>query len=222
MEKEYEKSQMTFARNKNGEGNMDIDMDFKGEGTEEETLMSLLDGVMEGLSATILNELNVKKVENINLETLKLGWEVIENSLHVYSVAYARLKNSILEDLGEEEEKPDELDLLLALASVPTLNHAGVRLFTHEETTFSFENEIGFGYHALDVKGSVNSVRESLVYMVFFLLVYGFRLEEGIGFPIDKLISIEMKRMKEHSENEKDFNKYVNPWLIELNKLDKA
>lgn len=224
MKSEYEITQMSFSRNENGEGEMDVDMTLKGDGTKQESLLSILDGVMEGLSATVLHEFKVEKADEMEIDSFRKGWEVLATVLNAYSLIFAEIKSEYAEQMQEDgEESLNELDLLTAMATVPTLNYKGIRLWTDEETTFSFKNQIDFGYHSLTLNGSVNSIRESLIYTLFFLLVDRFEIEkEKLSSLIDEMIVIEIKRTKKHLGDVEYFNQYTQPWLKELKKLAEA
>lgn len=222
MEKtEYEPTRLEFSRKKDGEV-MGVKLTYRGEGKKSEVLMSVLDGVMEGLIATMLVEMNVKTNEEMTADVLTKGWESVYEVVKGHSSIHSNIKEYVENnDWGKDEEQPNIDDMLLADACSPTIYNEKIQLWNDEETVLEFENQINVGYPKIVINGTLTSVKQTLIFLLFYLMIAGYRLdnEETLLPTLKKVIKMEIKRFHSENYDEVLFEQYLQPWLNALQNL---
>lgn len=220
-ELDYRPTTLKFSRVKDDDV-MDVSVTYQGEWTEKAIHLSILDGVMEGLTGIILHDLKVKTKEDIDIEAFEKGWESIFDDLKGHSIIHTRVKEyTTSPEWDETEEVPNLETLLISVAGSPVVYHEELQLWSEGETFLEFNNQIGVGYHKLVLEGTLTGVRESLIYLLFFLLLNEFNIdnEHDLLPTLEKIFKIEVKRTAKHQTNDSSFGKYMQPWLNALQKL---
>lgn len=214
-------AKITYARKKNGEV-MDVSFVFQGDGTKEQTTMPILDGLLAGLSATVLHEQKIATYEQVELERFTSGWDNLSRALNGYLAIHTLFKKDVENEGLTEDSEYNSESLLLAQACTPELSYQGTQLWTDADSQIAFELPFEAEGSPLVLEGTVTSIKESLLFLVLFVLIeeFGIADEHELLPLIEKLVGTEVCQVGESPAGADYFATQVQPWLTAFKPLN--
>lgn len=214
-------AKVTYTRKKNGEV-MDVSLVFQGDGTKEQTTMPILDGLLAGLSATVLHEQKVETYEQVELAGVTSGWDGLSRALSGHFAIHTLFKKQVESEGGSDDPELNGESLLLAQACTPDLSYQGTQLWTDTDSQIAFELPFEVDGSTLVLGGTVTSIKESLLFLVLFVLIeeFGIDDERELLPLIEKLVETEVCQVGESPAGADYFATQVHPWLTALKTLN--
>jgi hypothetical protein len=214
-------AKVSYARKKNGEV-MDVSLTFQGDGTKEQTAFPLLDSLLAGLSAVVLHEQDVNAYEQVDAAAFKSGWDYLSLALKGRFAIHNLFKEEVKDEGEVDNPEFNSESLLLAQACTPQLSYQGTLLWTDTETQIAFELPFGIVASSLVLEGTVTSIKESLLFLVLFVLIEEFGIDDECEFLplIEKLVGTEVCQVEESPAGAEYFATQVQPWLTAFKTLN--
>lgn len=201
---------------------MDVSLLFQGDGTKEQTTMPILDGLLAGLSATVLHEQKVATYEQIELAGFTSGWDSLSRALCGHFAIHTLFKKDEESERVSGDPEFDSESALLAQACAPELSYQGTQLWTDADSQIAFELPFEAEKSPLVLEGAVASIKESLLFLVLFVLIeeFGIDDERELLPLIGKLVETEVCQVGESPAGAEYFATQVQPWLTVFNTLN--
>ena len=214
-------AKVTYTRKKNGEV-MDVSLLFQGDGTKEQTTMPILDGLLAGLSATVLHEQKVESFEQVELDRFKAAWNDLARALRGHFAIHMLFKKQEESERVSGDPELDSETALLAQACAPELSYQGTQLWTDKDSLIAFELPFTAEESSLLLGGTVTSIQESLLFLVLFVLIEEFGIDDAreLLLLIEKLVETEVCQVGESPAGADYFATQVQPWLTAINALN--
>ena len=209
------------CRKKNGEV-MDVSFVLQGDGTKEQTTMPILDGLLAGLSATVLHEQKVETFEQVELAGFTSGWDRLSRALNGHFAIHTLFKKQTESEGVTDDPEYGSESLLLAQACTPELSYQETQLWTDADSQIAFELPFKAEESPLLLEGTIASIKESLLFLVLFVLIEEFGIDDARELLplIEKLVGTEVCQVGESPAGAEYFATQVQPWLTAFNALN--
>lgn len=207
-------AKVTYTRKKNGEV-MDVSLVFQGDGTKEQASLPIMDALLAGLSATVLHEQKIATHEQVDLAEFTSGWDLLSRALKGHFAIHTLFKKQTESEGVTENPEYNSESLLLAQACTPELSYQGTQLWTDADSQISFELPFEADESPLLLEGTVTSIKESLLFLVLFVLMEEFGIDDARELLplIEKLVETEVCQVGESPAGAEYFTTQVQPWL---------
>ena len=214
-------AKVTYTRKKNGEV-MDVSLLFQGDGTKEQTTMPILDGLLAGLSATVLHEQKVETFEQVELAGFTSGWDRLSRALNGHFAIHTLFKKQTESEGVTDDPEYGSESLLLAQACTPELSYQETQFWTDADSQIAFELPFKAEESPLLLEGTIASIKESLLFLVLFVLIEEFGIDDARELLplIEKLVGTEVCQVGESPAGAEYFATQVQPWLTAFNALN--
>ena len=201
---------------------MDVSLLFQGDGTKEQTTMPILDGLLAGLSATVLHEQKVETFEQVELAGFTSGWDRLSRALKGNFAIHMLFKKQEESERVSGDPELDSETALLAQACAPELSYQGTQLWTDKDSLIAFELPFKAEESPLLLEGTIASIKESLLFLVLFVLIEEFGIDDARELLplIEKLVGTEVCQVGESPAGAEYFATQVQPWLTAFNALN--
>ena len=220
MDEKKVSAKALYSRERSGDV-MDVSLLFNGEGSQADTSVFLVDGVMAGLSATLIVEMGAEAFDQVEMSVFKSGWNEFLEGLRVHFEAHKHIKEqSEAEGWGDDEDL-DAQTLLIAPGCVPDLKYEGTTLWSDTETKMAFEMPLDAKNAILSLEGTRAGIKESLVFLWFYVLFEELGVDDGnkLLALADKLMKTELNQVEGRYRDVSYFEVSLRPWIEELKKL---
>lgn len=211
------RSKLTYRRVKSEEDDMIISCTIDKNGEDSESFFIAIDGIIEGLMATNILFSGSRTIHQIDekehLVLLDSTFKRIQLQFDIYE-AFSEDANKLLaRKITIEDDKLD--DYLITMSKSKSYDVQGFQLWDTIDTTICFDNEIDVGYHYVEVEGTIESVRNALVYLLAHILInnFGYSDEESFRQTNEILKKSYLERFYEYKEEEEYFKLYLKPWI---------
>ena len=214
-------AKVKYCRKKNGEV-MDVSFVLQGDGTKEQTTMPILDGLLAGLSATVLHEQKVATYEQVELAGFTSGWDRLSRALKGNFAIHMLFKKQEESERVSGDPELDSETALLAQACAPELSYQGTQLWTDKDSLIAFELPFKAEESPLLLEGTIASIKESLLFLVLFVLIEEFGIDDARELLplIEKLVGTEVCQVGESPAGADYFATQVQPWLTAIKTLN--
>lgn len=209
-----------YSRERSGDV-MDVSLLFNGEGSQADTSTLLVDGVMAGLSATLIVEMGAEAFNQVDMNTFKSGWAEFLEGLRVHFEAHKHVKEQSETKGWVDEDDFDAKTLLIAPGCVPELGYEGTTLWSDTDTKIAFEMPLDAKNAKMLLEGTRAGIKESLVFLWFFVLIEELGVDDGnkLLALADKLMRTELNQVEGRYRDVSYFEDSLRPWINKLKRL---
>ena len=220
MDEKKVSAKVLYSRERNGDV-MDVSLLFNGEGSQADTSVFLVDGVMAGLSATLAVEMGAEAFDQVDMSVFKSGWDDFLKGLRVHFEAHKHVKAQSEVEGWVDDEDFDAQTLLIAPGCVPDLKYEGTTLWSDTDTKIAFEMPLDAKNAKMLLEGTRAGVKESLVFLWFYVLFEELGVDDGnkLLALADKLAKTELNQVEGRYRDVSYFENSLRPWI---NKLKRA